>query len=135
MDPDDHGVLEAARAIRPYLTDLVGPTEAAVLDRQIADLLHDLTNTTETAAQLRTLLHRQEDTGWFLDRVLADWPHYRPPYQQSAQHRDLPRPAGDISHVEADRYVCPEGDYVWYRPEVGTRIPKCPDHHLPLTRG
>ena len=40
MDPDDEGVLEAARAIRPYLTAWSSsPDAAAELDRQLADEL------------------------------------------------------------------------------------------------
>jgi hypothetical protein len=134
MDCDDDGVLEAARAIRPYLRDLVGPTKAGVLDRHIADLFTGLANGTTSAAQLRALLDQEEDTAWFLGRVLADKPRYWPPYQQSAHQRDMTRVAGDVSQIEADRYACPEGDYVWYRPDVGTRIRDCPDHHIPLAR-
>ncbi len=131
QDPDDRGVLEAARAIRPYLAELVGPAAAGVLDREIAELLDE---PADAAARLSTVLHRNEDTGWFLDRVLADRPSYRPPYHQSVLPRDVPGPAGEIGRIEAERYACPEGDYVWYRPDVGTRVPECPDHHLPLTR-
>ena len=40
MDRDDEGVLEAARAICPYLADLVDSHHAAAeLDRQLADEL------------------------------------------------------------------------------------------------
>jgi hypothetical protein len=131
LAPDDRGVLEAARAIRPYLDQLVGPA-APRLDREIAEMLRDPAG---DIARLSTVLHRNEDTGWFVDRVLADRPHFRPPYHQQVQPRDVPGPAGQIGRIAAQRYACPEGDYVWYRPDVGTQVPECPDHHLPLTRG
>lgn len=132
-DPADDGVLEAARAIRPYLRDLVGPAEAGTFDRRIGDLLTGPADRAATA--LRALLEGHEDTAWFLDRVLADRPLYRPPYQQTIAQRDITRPAGDPGGIGADRYICPTGDYVWYRPDVGTRIPNCPDHGVALVRG
>jgi hypothetical protein len=113
---------------------LVGPTTAGILDRNIADQLTGAANQAATSSRLRALLEGQEDTAWFLSRVLADKPRYRPPYQQPAYQREMASPAGDLSPVEADRYACPAGDYVWYRPDVGTPIPDCPDHHLPLAR-
>jgi hypothetical protein len=135
MDSDDDGVLEAAQAIRPYLKSLIDdPAMAAILDRQIADQLVGPSDTTATAGRLRALLEVQEDTAWFLGRVLADKPHYRPPYYQPAYQRGSVSPAGDPGLVEADRYACPRGDYVWYRPEVGTPIPDCPTHQISLTR-
>jgi hypothetical protein len=139
MGTDDDGVLAAARAIRPYLTELVGPDDAAELDRRIAELLNDATDPPGNVGRLRMLLdERSETTGWFLSEVLADAPQYRPPYHQPRylRHRGMPSPAGvSTTPIPAPRYTCPEGgDYVWYRPEVGTAIPDCPTHHVRLTR-
>jgi len=135
MDSDNDGVLEAARAIRPYLKDLVDdPAVAADLDRRIAEQLTDQGDQMATASTLKALLEEEEDTIWFLNRVLTDKPQYRPPYHQPAYQRDIVSPAGDPGPVEADRYSCPCGDYVWYRPDIGTPVPDCPDHHIPLMR-
>jgi len=134
MDGDDDGVLEAARAIRPYLGDLVGPAVAGMLDRRIADQFTSPANRTDMASRLRTLLEEQEDTAWFLSRVLGDKPLYRPPYHQPTHQRGIISPAGDPGLVEADRYACPRGDYVWYRPDIGTPVPDCPTHRISLTR-
>lgn len=30
------------------------------------------------------------------------------------------------------KYVCPYGDYTWYRQSIGTPIPDCPTHGIPL---
>jgi hypothetical protein len=135
MDDDD-AVIEAARAIRPYLDRLVDTPAAADLDRHLADTLNDRPDQTATAGRLRILLEGKEDTAWFLAEVLADAPHYRPPYQQPRylqRQRGIPAPAGDPGPVDAPRYTCPHGDYVWYRPDVGTPIPACPTHHIRLT--
>jgi hypothetical protein len=135
MDSDNDGVLEAARAIRPYLKDLIDdPAVAGNLDRRIAEQFTDQADQAATASRLRVLLEKQEDTAWFMNRVLTDKPHYRPPYHQPAYQRDIVSPAGDFGLIEADRYVCPAGDYVWYRPDIGTPVPDCPDHHIPLAR-
>ncbi len=135
MDSDDDGVLEAARAIRPYLNHLVeDPAVAGTLDRRIADQLTGPADPAGTASRLRAMLEEQEDTAWFLSRVLTDKPRYRPPYQQPTHKRDIVSPAGEPGLVVADRYACQYGDYVWYRPDVGTPVPDCPDHHIPLAR-
>jgi len=78
---DDEGVLEAARAIRPYLTDLVGPA-AEQLDRRIAELLAAAVQGENVADTVRSLLDSREVTMDFVAEVLADVPHYRPPYLQ-----------------------------------------------------
>lgn len=131
MNSDDEGVLEAARAIRPYLKELVQPaTAAAELDRQLADELGQVTDRSATAGRLRILLQRHEDTAWFLGSVLADAPGHRPPYCQSGYvARGGPAsPLGDAMPIAADRYNCPDcGNFVWYRPDIGTPVLRCPD--------
>ena len=39
---------------------------------------------------------------------------------------------GEPSPIQADKFRCPYGDYVWYRPEVGVPIRRCPTHHCAL---
>jgi hypothetical protein len=77
--------------------------------------------------RLRNLLGQHEDTAWFLDKVLADKPDYRPPYYQTGYRtRGTASPAGDAMPIAAPRYNCPVcGNYVWYRPDVGTPVPRC----------
>ena len=137
MDPEDEGVLEAARAIRPYLTDLVdSPDAAAELDRQLADELGQVSDPPTSARRLRILLEQHEDTAWFLDKVLADAPDYRPPYHQPGYHtRGIASPPGDAMPIAAAQYNCPVcGNYVWYRPDVGTPVPRCQTDDVLLTR-
>lgn len=138
MDPDDEGVLEAARAIRPYLADLVEPPEAAAgLDRQLAGELGHVCDPSASARRLRILLEQHEDTAWFLGRVLADAPGHRPPYHQPGYlaRGSTASPLGDVMPIAAARYNCPvRGDYVWYRPDVGTPVPRCPTDDVLLTQ-
>jgi hypothetical protein len=138
MDPDDEGVLEAARAVRPYLTDLVdSPDAAAELDQHLADELGQVSDSSASARRLRILLEQHEDTAWFLDSVLADAPDHRPPYHQPGYRTrgGIASPAGDVMHIAAARYNCPVcGNYVWYRPDVGTPVPRCPTDDVLLTQ-
>jgi hypothetical protein len=133
---DDTGVLEAARAIRPYLRELVGPA-ADELDRGIADLLNAGPGE-QVSVDVRSLLESDETTGDFLAEVLADAPHYRPPKLQPGYVRrggGYQALAGDVEPVlHTGKYACPHGDYVWYRPAVGTPIPPCPTHGPILIR-
>lgn len=85
MDPQDEGVLEAARAIRPYLDRLVeSPGAGAELDRQLAAELGQVSDPSAAAGRLQILLEQHEDTAWFLGRVLADAPDHRPPITNPA---------------------------------------------------
>lgn len=85
MDQDDEGVLEAARAIRPYINSLVeSPDAAAELDRQLADELGRVPVPSASARRLRILLEQHVDNAWFLGRVLAGAPDYRLPFHQPA---------------------------------------------------
>jgi hypothetical protein len=78
---DEQGVLAAARAIREYLPDLVGPA-ADELDRQIDELLIRASCGENVVEALRSLLTRYEAAADFLVEVLADAPYYRPPELQ-----------------------------------------------------
>lgn len=141
MNVDEEGVLEAGRAIRPYLDDLLDGTAAAAgLDRQLAELLSSTAERSDRARRLRDLLDQHADTAWFLAQVLTDAPHYRPPGQQpgylARAGAEGAGPLGDPGIVAADRYRCPHGDYVWYRPDISIPVPVCPTPgHGALTGG
>ncbi len=141
MSSNDDGVLEAARAIRPYLADLIGP-DAAELDSRLARELADTSNWSQTVGRVRTLLSEHDDTAWFLAEVLRDEPDFRPPYYQPRFNRtagDHSTPAGLAGNeglILAARYVCPKnGDYIWYQPDIGADIPECPTDRVTLIRG
>jgi hypothetical protein len=132
----DDGVIETARAIRPYLDELVGPRAAAGLDRQLADALLAPVSPADRVRRLRDLIDAHLATRDFLTEILTDPPLFRPPDQQPGYERRTPnnRPLGDPAPVSADRYTCRHGDYVWYRPDVGTPVRDCPTHQVRLVR-
>ncbi len=138
---DPAGILAATHAIRPYLSALVGPADAAQLDTQLADALTH-PDPTQAAAELDRLLRARPQTWAFLHAVLDDAPHYRPPtLDQEAQRvthssRGVAL-AGDSGVVDADRFICPEPgcDYAWHRPSVGDTVPPCTEHATALIPG
>jgi hypothetical protein len=130
----DDPVAEAARQIRPYLTELVGPQLAAELDSRIAGLLEDTTGREDATDRLRSVLEGNLATSEFLAEVLDDAPEYRPPkWQPHTVRRGFAGLPGDLLPMHAGKYGCPRSDYIWYRPEVGVPVPECPTHHIVLS--
>ncbi|WP_166351012.1 hypothetical protein [Phytoactinopolyspora limicola] len=128
------GVVAAARAVRWYLPELVGPV-AGQIDETLAELLAEEWDE-DVGVRLRQVMERAEGTSAFLEAVLDDTPDFRPPQVRS---RTLKSDAYDglpglVGQVEAPMFHCPAGDYDWWRPAVGTPIPKCPTHECMLVR-
>lgn len=132
----DDPVLDAARQIRPFLSGLVGPEAAGPLDAEIAELLGAARADQDTVARLSALLRSDEATSAFLEEVLDDAPEYRPlRWQRRAATRGLFETLpGDLLPMHAGKFGCPDGDYSWYRPDVGVPIPACPTHHIVLVK-
>jgi hypothetical protein len=130
---DDEIVLEMAKAIRPYLTNLV-QGDAADVDRAIQELLSHADDRAGTASRILELVGR-----W---RTTRDWAHifvelglpldiWAPSIQE---RRDgYQRPSGDGSIVSFEKYVCPvDCNYVWYRRNQAQQPMCCPSHDLIL---
>ncbi len=126
----DEQILEAARAIRPYLAELVGP-DADRVDEELAALL----------ARSRDGEHGEVE-GLILDCLMRnpathDWAarfliHQRPADAGTGQRGYDPL-GGEGELVAALRFACPEGgDTVWYRRSVGQKPPICTTHGLTL---
>ncbi|WP_207161540.1 hypothetical protein, partial [Trichormus variabilis] len=52
-------------------------------------------------------------------------------YKQQVSKGFQPLP-GQGQALSAQKYICPQGDYVWYRRVVGATIPTCPTHGVLL---
>jgi len=130
----DEGVRAAARAVRQFLPDLVGPEEAGAVDAEIAGLLNRPEGGRESLEQLREMLENREGTAAFLDAVLDDDPHFRPPQVRPGGMKSFgynPM-AGNIGSVAAPKYYCPEGnDFDWWQLGDEPR-PLCPTHGCAL---
>jgi hypothetical protein len=132
----DEGLLEAARAVRPYLKELVGP-QANTYDGEVATLLAAAEQGIDVTAELESLFESDEATSSFLEAVRTDAPDYRPPKVQPSALRDpsYQPPPGNVGPIlHSGKYSCPYGDFVWYRATVGADIPPCPTHGPVLSR-
>lgn len=124
FEPKD--VLEGARSIRPYLPELLGP-EAVQVDQKLANLLAEAKAEKQVDKQILELLKSYNATRNWLAEFLS-------PKQVSKGYQRLP---GSSQAISAQKYVCPEGDYIWYQRSVGMPAPTCPTHGelLPADEG
>jgi hypothetical protein len=131
----DERIAEAARAIRPYLAELLGIQRAAAVDAELAGLLAQAIAGEDVEEALLAVLKADDATIVFLERVLDD-PGLRPPgVIPDVAKGYSPLPTPEPPPVAADKFCCPYGDYVWYRPEVGVPVGLCPTHRCPLEPG
>ena len=119
-------ILDAARTIRPYLGDLLETESAKEIDGQLAHLLAKANSGQPVENLILELLAAHEATRDWMNRFLLN--RQQPEHQRTFS----PLPGRVSPLINAPKYVCPQGDYVWYRPRVGTIPPLCPTHNLPL---
>lgn len=138
---EDDLTLEAARAIRGDLPDLLGDDEAAHrqavrLDGDLARLLAAAGRGTDVREDVLTTLSDVPETrAWMLSFLT-----FGAPPDLSEQERAVPdtgplgggAPPGAGLAVQVPRFRCPRGDMTWYRRSVGQRVPRCPTHDLVL---
>lgn len=120
----------AARAIRPYLKELVGEQEAEVLDRRLAELLCSERGSEQAIeAEIGRLLMRHPETNrWsavFIERRC-------PPNLHRLGERSFNALLGEGQLVTFNLYACPHNDFEWYQRAVGVDIPRCPTHDCAL---
>ena len=113
-------VLECARTIRSFLPELLPVDRVESMDRQLASLLAQAKAGETVGASILEELKSHPAT--------RDWAaEFLSPQIMTKGPGDSQLP-GRIDTIAAPRYVCPEGDYVWYRRSVGMAIPSCPTH-------
>ena len=128
--------MQAARAIRPYLTELLAhaPERAARMDSELARQLA----ADDDAGKARSLLQLLEGnavtkvwTAQFLELGL-------PPEFGASGNRGPagPAPVGDGETLRpGPKYVCPvNGDVVWWRRHIGQDVPRCATHNRILVK-
>ena len=119
-------VLEAARLIQPYLPDLLG-TEAATVDRSLADLLAKAATGEAVENPILELLAERDPTREWAQQFLID---KMPPLVM----RTYDPLAGSQSVINANTFVCtvPACPRIWHRPKAGIAPPICPEHKILL---
>jgi hypothetical protein len=126
---EDSRIIDAARAVRPHLSELLGPDRAAAVDADLAHLLNASPPLGDIERLILEALARHPAThGWaatFLE-------HGTPPDLSRVAEKGYQAPPGTGSTTTIPRFACPQGDYVWYRRSVGEPIPACPSHRVAL---
>ena len=117
--PED--VLEGARTIRSVLPDLLG-TEAEAVDQQLAELLGQAKTGQQVGQQILEILKSRPETRNWIAKFLSSEP-------ESKGWQQLP---GMPNAISAPKYVCPEGDYIWFQRSVGMSVQTCPTHNCEL---
>jgi hypothetical protein len=118
-------VVQAARAIRPYLTELIDSEEAAaVLDRRLVELLADAQAGMQVGMDLLLVLGERDATREWVAEYLGDEP-------LPERYRGW-GPPGDVGAISTRRWVCPHQDYDWYAPAMDERRRRCPAHGVEL---
>ncbi|MHC0066939.1 hypothetical protein ACWATR_29185 [Nostoc sp. UIC 10890] len=120
FEPED--ILEGTRLIRPFLPELLGD-DAVQVDRQLSELLAQAKAGQQVHDQIFEILKSYPDTDDWMAEFLSEKPITK-------GFDPLP---GKGQPISASKYRCPQGDdYSWYRRSVGTAIPNCPTHNVPL---
>ena len=125
---DKNDYQDGARAIRPYLKELLG-AEAEIVDQQLAELLESgrRGNKVENLI-LETVRHYESTRRW-----MAEFLEKKLPPELAQVSREYQPPLGG-KPVAAPKYACPEGDYTWYRQSVRDPVPTCPTHAVQLVK-
>ncbi|HZC98624.1 MAG TPA: hypothetical protein VFA46_00015 [Actinomycetes bacterium] len=118
-------VIEAAKAIRYYLPELLDADRPDEVDHRLLVLLRQEDQGTDVEAQIVDVLMAQKPTWhWAATFVESGLP---PGFPQAT--RGPARLPGMGSPVRARRYVCPvDGLFSWYRQTAREEIPCCKDH-------
>ena len=131
MSPDESTVIEAGRAIRPFISELIAdPAEAAALDRDLASAV-TLANASAAAAKVFKLLTANQPAAeWLID---FDTLGYPPAFRPAPDVRGGFLLDGDGELVRARRFRCPvKNDYTWYRRTASQPIAFCPNDKVRL---
>jgi hypothetical protein len=112
------------------LPTLVG-SEADLYDREIAGLIAEAQVGHDIGDELLAVLRRSPIVHDWAARVLENDRHLPPDIQRitDRSYQSLP---GQGEPVEAERYECPYGDYVWYRISISDPVPSCQTHKCVL---
>jgi hypothetical protein len=124
---DNSGIIEAARSIRPYLRGLIPDESAGLMDRELSQHLNQAQSGQPNANVILGILCSHEATRQWVSEFLEQ----QQPPEVTRAFRFQPI-MGDQVPVAAGKYVCPLGDYTWYRQAAGTPVPRCPTHAVTL---
>lgn len=127
MPYSEEKLREAARIIRARLRTLLNEPDALRLGAQLDELLEQAQQGTQVGPSLQKLLSEHDETRTRLQIFLETG-------QDPAALRGFSPLPGTSRPPLGDKFVCPDGDYEWYRPFVGALMPLCPKHKKQLVK-
>ena len=132
MSPPDK-LLTAARAIHPYLSELLNAPMAQSIGEQLQYLLSQSGSEQDMKPQILTVLREHGPTREWL-RLYMDENY---PAETILKVMRTYSPLSDSAHaVESPRYLCPVASchQMWYRRDRNQAIPNCPIHDIQMVR-
>lgn len=123
--PTPEQILELARAIRPYLPDLLPQPTATKVDQTLENLLAEADSNSSTPLLIQKCLRSHEATREWANKFLGD-----PEFADT--HRQYNPLASQPSVILSTPFKCPECHRIWFRSRVGEEIPLCPIHNIPF---
>lgn len=126
-------ILQAAQAIRPYLTELLERPDANAMSDRLESALSDTANATTQQAEIRRVLSVAEPTREWLRLYLEEQKPAAEILRIIRTYQPLPGKAGV---VESPRYRCPVASchQTWYRRDASAVVPNCPIHGIQMVR-
>ena len=126
-------VLQAAKAIRPYLAELLERPDANAMGDRLELALNATTDTAAQQAEIRRVLSVAEPTREWLRLYLEEQKPAAEILSIIRTYHPLPGKAGVVA---SPRYRCPVASchQTWYRREVGAEVPNCPIHGVQMVR-
>ena len=127
--PDE--ICKAAKAIQPYISELLDAPSAQRLERQLEGLMTDYSIQQGSHIQLSSLLAENESTRDWLRLYLEEGHPAEDILKALRIYYPLP---GIKNPIESPRYVCPveKCNQYWYRTNREDEIPVCPIHGIKL---
>jgi hypothetical protein len=131
MDPS-RDIVQAARDIQPYLSELLSIPDANTLREQLAASLAEESGTA-LPEKLWVLLTAMPTTEAWVRRYLESRESIAAILPQVRTYHPL---SGREEAIASPRYRCPVASCqrTWYRPDVTAVIPHCPIHNVLMVR-
>lgn len=131
MKYSSNEICKAAKAIQPYIAELLDAPSAQRLERQLQGLLSQSSLKQGSHTELSRLLMAHQATQDWVRLYLEE----QYPVEKILKALRIYYPLSGLKNpVESPRYICPveQCHQDWYRYEREEAIPKCPIHGLQL---
>jgi hypothetical protein len=127
---DNLSILEAAIAIRPHLSELIGVVSGEVMAQKLEALLQQAQAGEAVEDAIWTLLTDTKPTQTWV----TQFQQANPQPETFGQAKGLERLPIQMSDISIPKFKCPQCDYSWSRHSIGRLTPFCPTHDVILER-